>query len=74
MYNMHDGELFGRVLRCNYAQAPRGGSAGGTRPAWEDADAYAAAAAAREEEEEEEEDEEEGGKGDAMAGLEANVD
>ena len=72
MYNMHNGELFGRVLRCNYAQAPRGGSAGGTRPAWEDADAYAAAAAAAREEEEE--DEKEGGKGDAMAGLEANVD
>ena len=30
--NMRHGELLGRVLRCNYAQAPRGGPAGGTRP------------------------------------------
>ena len=43
MYNMHNAELYGRVLRCNYAQPQkiRGGDAGFSNlPVWADADAY----------------------------------
>jgi peptidyl-prolyl isomerase E (cyclophilin E) len=42
---MHNSELFGRTIRCNYAQPPKikGGDAGfATAPVWADVDAYAA--------------------------------
>ena len=43
MDNMHNAELYGRVLRCNYAQPQkiRGGEAGfSNQPVWADADNY----------------------------------
>jgi peptidyl-prolyl isomerase E (cyclophilin E) len=49
---MHNSELFGRTIRCNYAQPPKikGGDAGfATQPVWADADAYAAERDAEEE-------------------------
>ena len=45
MDNMHNSELFGRTIRCNYAQPPKikGGDAGfASQPVWADADQYAA--------------------------------
>ena len=52
MSNMHNGELYGRVLRCNYAQPMKikGGEQGWShQPVWADADQYAADAAAEQE-------------------------
>jgi peptidyl-prolyl isomerase E (cyclophilin E) len=43
MDNMHNAELYGRVLRCNYAQPMKikGGEVGwSTQPVWADADEY----------------------------------
>lgn len=40
MDNMHNAELYGRVLRCNYAQPAKGGGARGAQPVWADADDY----------------------------------
>ena len=43
MDNMHDAELYGKVLRCNYAQprAIKGGNQGWSmQPVWADADKY----------------------------------
>mmetsp|Transcript_9356 Transcript_9356/g.41058 ORF Transcript_9356/g.41058 Transcript_9356/m.41058 type:complete len:135 (+) Transcript_9356:16-420(+) len=43
MDNMHDTELYGKVLRCNYAQprAIKGGNQGwSAQPVWADADKY----------------------------------
>jgi peptidyl-prolyl isomerase E (cyclophilin E) len=43
MDNMHNAELYGRVLRCNYAQPQkiRGGETGfSNQPVWADADTY----------------------------------
>mgnify|MGYP000518664740 CR=1 FL=1 len=45
MDNMHNSEIFGRTIRCNYAQPPKikGGDAGfASQPVWADADQYAA--------------------------------
>ena len=44
MDNMHNSELFGRTIRCNYAQPQdQGGDAGfASQPVWADADQYAA--------------------------------
>ena len=70
MENMHNAELYGRVIRCNYAkpQAIKGGEQGWSmQPVWADADKYQEEIAAGEEEEEEEGD-------DPMAALEASVD
>lgn len=67
--NMHNAELFGRVVRCNYAQPPKikGGEQGfANHPVWADADQYAA----DRDEEENEKDENEN----ASDGTEANVD
>jgi len=58
MENMHNAELYGRVIRCNYAkpQAIKGGEQGWSmQPVWADADKYQEEIAAGEEEEEEEE-------------------
>jgi len=71
MENMHNAELYGRVIRCNYAkpQAIKGGEQGWSmQPVWADADKYQEEIAAGEEEEEEEEGD------DPMAALEASVD
>ena len=44
MDNMHNAELYGRVLRCNLAQEDKR-AARGSEPVWKvDADAYTAAA------------------------------
>lgn len=67
MNNMHNGELYGRVIRCNYAQ-PQRIKDGSAQPVWADADRYEAERAA------EEAEERAAGEGDAMAGLEAQVD
>ena len=41
MDNMHNAELYGRVLRCNYAQPQKNRGGGGVnQPVWADADAY----------------------------------
>ena len=43
MDNMHNAELFGKVIRCNYAQprAIKGGQQGwSAQPVWADADKY----------------------------------
>ena len=43
MDNMHNAELYGKVLRCNYAQprAIKGGNQGWSmQPVWADADKY----------------------------------
>ena len=43
MSNMHNSELYGRVLRCNYAQPMKikGGEQGWShQPVWADADQY----------------------------------
>ena len=67
MNNMHNGELYGRVIRCNYAQ-PQRIKDGSAQPVWADADRYEAERAADEAEERA------ANEGDAMAGLEAQVD
>ena len=67
MNNMHNGELYGRVIRCNYAQ-PQRIKDGSAQPVWADADRYEAERAADEAEERAADE------GDAMAGLEAQVD
>jgi hypothetical protein len=67
--NMHNAELFGRVIRCNYAQPPKikGGDAGfATQPVWADADQYA-----RDREAAGESDDDEAARSE---GTEANVD
>mmetsp|Transcript_21311 Transcript_21311/g.52621 ORF Transcript_21311/g.52621 Transcript_21311/m.52621 type:complete len:142 (-) Transcript_21311:434-859(-) len=72
MNNMHNSELYGRVLRCNYAQPPRikGGEHGfSTQPVWADADQYSADAAAEQEAAAAAEREAEGGA-DPMAAAE----
>ena len=51
---MHNAELYGRVIRCNYAkpQAIKGGEQGWSmQPVWADADKYQEEIAAGEEEE-----------------------
>jgi peptidyl-prolyl isomerase E (cyclophilin E) len=71
MENMHNAELYGRVIRCNYAkpQAIKGGEHGwSAQPVWADADKYQEDMTAGEEVEEEEEGD------DPMAALEASVD
>lgn len=69
MDNMHNSELFGRTIRCNYAQPPKikGGDAGfASQPVWADADQYAAERDAEEAERDESDAKSEG--------TEANVD
>lgn len=71
MDNMHNSELFGRTIRCNYAQPPKikGGDAGfASQPVWADADQYAAERDAEEAERDESEDAKK------SEGTEANVD
>ncbi len=69
MDNMHNSEIFGRTIRCNYAQPPKikGGDAGfASQPVWADADQYAAERDAEEAERDESDAKSEG--------TEANVD
>ena len=44
---MHNGELYGRVIRCNYGQ-PQRIKDGSAQPVWADADRYEAERAADE--------------------------
>ena len=73
MDNMHNCEIFGRVVRCNFAQPMKvGGRADGTshQPVWADQDAWVdrqlEEAEAEAEEKEKEKEKEEGSKAKAM--------
>ena len=70
MSNMHNSELYGRVLRCNYAQPMKikGGEQGFShQPVWADADQYAHDAAA-------DQDGAEGGVADPMTEAEREAE
>lgn len=69
---MHNSELYGRVLRCNYAQPMKikGGEQGWShQPVWADADQYATDLAAEQEGEEAEQTD----PADPMAAAEAEA-